>query len=1134
MSIGGTPLRLGAGGWACGYTASPAPSSLRCGSMASPTGVTEPAAPTARSRQHSGVNRSITGRSGKRRSTSMDKPEGSDGLRLKGSFPRSPAQITAAFTSCTSLEQLLATLQSLHVAGSEVEAVEASLGVAAAADAKATEEHLIERAQARTHREGPAAHSPPRRRTLNAVQLSAALTTAEWLASRASEGEGGRASEAAVVGASPGPASTRADGGTRPQGTASAAGLLAPPCRPLSPPVATALGGVLARHSEVLADANPPEMAAAMWAAARLRLRLPREALEPVLEAVWLWDPADLAANRQEWEEADAGEAEAGAPTQLRRRGRQGAAADSMGARELCLLLYSVSVVGIVSALARAGARLDEEGMEFVMQACSCRLSAFSTAQLSGLLAATQRWSSGTGGEGAGSRAVVHVPEVRHRAACLGSREVCEALRLMAELRRGGHQPGIAAWKEGLRALLQRWAQCLQPGEGGQACAAMAEGDGNGSSPTGASMAAEDARTLATTLHAVKQLGVRLHARESAAVAAALWRQAPVMRQLADCAMCLTAVEDGVLAGPGADSETARGPQVLGEQAGASDVDLGAEWTWQASTHLAAGDAGNMGGGSMRLGVAERHAVDALLRRSGELLRQQHLQQHGRQPQLMGGQEVTHTAGRRPQQHRQRVGELVCLVRAAAAAGAYPPADWWAAWGGCVQLHGRTFSAAEAADVLFSLARLQQRQQPWKWRTAMERRRSSQQTLQGARKRQRAVKPASGNAHSATTTSSGGGLATQVSAQGCVLPLPIPRHLLVALLAVALGVPPEPGSSQAASGSRRGTGLGPISAYYLVWAVERLQLSADVEPTLWAVPLSAAVTRALPLLTPRKQVHLMRSATRAWRAANLQLPAPVVQSWWRSFGSAAVAQAQAATLAHAAAVTAEAGLVPPPGWAAEMCRAAAACAGQLSARDAAALVSGMRLRRRLGLHSRSTLSAAQLRLDGSGADRAESPAAAAAPLAGAVNEELGLARVLLRAMRRKATQPPGARDRALARQLAWLLSRFLAAAQGAGSSSRSSSSSERVGRRELTVCAAERQSGGRAVKRRMGAPPRLPPVDDSGGGGGGGGGWGWERTARNLAPNLFVMGLYFFVTSYGGDNFGGGGHGGGGDEDIQD
>lgn len=55
-------------------------------------------------------------------------------------------------------------------------------------------------------------------------------------------------------------------------------------------------------------------------------------------------------------------------------------------------------------------------------------------------------------------------------------------------------------------------------------------------------------------------------------------------------------------------------------------------------------------------------------------------------------------------------------------------------------------------------------------------------------------------------------------------------------------------------------------------------------------------------------------------------------------------------------------------------------------------------------------------------------------------------------------------------------------------------------------------------------------IGTQGGGGGGGGGWGWERTARNLAPNLFVMGLYFFVTSYGGDNFGGGGHGGGGGE----
>jgi hypothetical protein len=40
-----------------------------------------------------------------------------------------------------------------------------------------------------------------------------------------------------------------------------------------------------------------------------------------------------------------------------------------------------------------------------------------------------------------------------------------------------------------------------------------------------------------------------------------------------------------------------------------------------------------------------------------------------------------------------------------------------------------------------------------------------------------------------------------------------------------------------------------------------------------------------------------------------------------------------------------------------------------------------------------------------------------------------------------------------------------------------------------------------------------------GGGGGGGDGWNWERTAKNVAPNLFVLGMYFFVTSYGGDGF---------------
>lgn len=42
------------------------------------------------------------------------------------------------------------------------------------------------------------------------------------------------------------------------------------------------------------------------------------------------------------------------------------------------------------------------------------------------------------------------------------------------------------------------------------------------------------------------------------------------------------------------------------------------------------------------------------------------------------------------------------------------------------------------------------------------------------------------------------------------------------------------------------------------------------------------------------------------------------------------------------------------------------------------------------------------------------------------------------------------------------------------------------------------------------------------GGGGGGDGWGWERTARNLLPNLAFLALYFAITSYGGDGWGGG------------
>ncbi|KAG2439789.1 hypothetical protein HYH02_010424 [Chlamydomonas schloesseri] len=1137
----------------------------------------------------------------------------SSAARLSGPFPQAPAQVTAAFTACTSLEQLVSQLRALQVAGSDCLPAEPRLGIVvgeAASGVQGTQDGVA------------AQPADPGRRTLNAVQLSAVLTTAEWLASRGTEGAGGRGrgntEEAPISSPRAGGAGHRSPGA----GSRAALGALAPPCRPLTAPVAAVLSGVLATHSEVVADADPPEMAAAMWAAARLRLRLPRQALEPVLEAVWLWDPADLAANRQDWEEAEV-EAGAGA-RQQRRRGRRGGASASMGARELCLLLYGVSVllpdylrrhaggflealnsyeaaaaaaaagsgragaggrlsreqvVGVVTALARAGARLDEEGMEFVMQACSSRLASFSIAHLSGLLAATHRWSSGAsapvpaqevrllhsqllqelllrldqeqqrnlarrqqereqerqqaqpgplapqetgahvgqatggllarsdsssdpvvgralvtalqacvvvqaanpqsrshpqqrrpGGSGSGSddggedkrgpsgrsggiHVTVTVPypalsrllrQLRRRASCLGAREVCEALRLMAALRRGGHQRGIAAWKEGLRALLQRWAQCLaRHQDEGEEAGAAAEYDG------GSIATAEDARTLATSLHAAKQLGVRLHSQESSAVAAGLLRLAPAMSQLADCAMCLAAVEGGVLApapaGPGVSTarEQLHHSDATEGAAAYADGSPDAGWTLQATgTGRVAGDGAGGSGVAIKLGVTEQRAVHALLRRSGELLEQHLRQLQRKQHQELTGAQPTADRKRWSQpQHRHRVSELVCLVRAAAAAGTYPPAAWWAAWGGCVQVHGRHFTAAEAADVLYSVARLQQSR---KRRAAARLRQES--PLVATRvlvKHLRGATARNGLPRSAGELPGGVTVAKAAAvAQTDVSPLPVPSQLLVALLAVALGAQAGPGRSPGAadsgrgpSGDTSGMGLGPISAYYLVWAMERLQLSGVAEAALWAQSLSTAAARALPRLTPRKQVLLMRSATRAWRAVDLPLPVPVVQAWWQSFGPAAVARAQAATLAYAAAVTAEAGLIPPPGWAAELCHAAAACAGHLSAREAAALVVGMRLRPRLGMGSRSAAAATQSLTEGT------VPNAAPAPVVRAVDAELGLARVLLRAMRRKATQPAGSQGRALARRLAWLLSRFLMAAQAAGSSGNSNSNS---------------------------------------------------------------------------------------------
>lgn len=58
------------------------------------------------------------------------------------------------------------------------------------------------------------------------------------------------------------------------------------------------------------------------------------------------------------------------------------------------------------------------------------------------------------------------------------------------------------------------------------------------------------------------------------------------------------------------------------------------------------------------------------------------------------------------------------------------------------------------------------------------------------------------------------------------------------------------------------------------------------------------------------------------------------------------------------------------------------------------------------------------------------------------------------------------------------------------------------------------------------ARPNPSCAQDDGGGGGGGDGWNWERTARNVLPNVVFLGMYFLITSYGGDGWGGGFFGG--------
>ncbi|GFR51378.1 hypothetical protein Agub_g13805, partial [Astrephomene gubernaculifera] len=106
---------------------------------------------------------------------------------------------------------------------------------------------------------------------------------------------------------------------------------------------------------------------------------------------------------------------------------------------------------------------------------------------------------------------------------------------------------------------------------------------------------------------------------------------------------------------------------------------------------------------------------------------------------------------------------------------------------------------------------------------------------------------------------------------------------------------------------------GPLSTYMLVWALRRLALRTPREAALWGPCLAAAAPAALPLLTPRKQVVLLRCMVRACRAAGRQLPPGVADAWLEAF-SDGMARARGGTLSYAAAVVAEARLAAPAEW----------------------------------------------------------------------------------------------------------------------------------------------------------------------------------------------------------------------------
>ncbi|GLI66237.1 hypothetical protein VaNZ11_009977, partial [Volvox africanus] len=115
--------------------------------------------------------------------------------------------------------------------------------------------------------------------------------------------------------------------------------------------------------------------------------------------------------------------------------------------------------------------------------------------------------------------------------------------------------------------------------------------------------------------------------------------------------------------------------------------------------------------------------------------------------------------------------------------------------------------------------------------------------------------------------------------------------------------------------------------------------------SLWAPRLLAAAPRTLLRLTPRKQVLMLRSVTRAFQGAAAPLPPAIAGAWLAAF-DASMSRARGQTLSYAAAGMAAARISPPAPWLARFRAAVRSRVSELGVREIAALVAGLGLHRR--------------------------------------------------------------------------------------------------------------------------------------------------------------------------------------------